>query len=140
MQLPHGYVAGSDLYWHIHFTTPAAITNGSTVIFSLSYTVAPVWGVFPAVATATATFTNNDATRRKLPAASLSGTSIVANTHLIAGGDSGIIDGSGLNLSAVLNGRLTRSAADTHAGDAYMLSADAHILIDRWGSKYEYHD
>jgi hypothetical protein len=141
MQLPHGYVPGSDLLWHIHFTNPAPIAATETVAFVLTFSKAAIWGVFPAVATVTATFTNDEAARDKIRAghpASLSGTSIVANTHLIAGGAT--ISGAGLSLSSILYGRVERAtgAADTHGSDIYLLSADAHIQKNRMGTEREY--
>lgn len=38
MQLPHGYVPGTDILWHIHFTNTATITDGQTVGFVLTFT------------------------------------------------------------------------------------------------------
>lgn len=139
VQLPHSYAKGTDLHWHVHFTTPGTIADGETVIYRLTYTVANIWGTFPAVATVDATFTNNAATRvriAKVAPAALSGTTIQANTHLIAG--SAVIPGSALNLSAVLFCRIERLAADTHAGDTYVVSADFHIEHDRIGSQEEF--
>ena len=139
MQLPHGYVPGTSLGWHIHFANSATITDGQTVKFILTYTISAIWGVFPAVQTVTATFTNNQAARdriHKVAPGQISGTGILANTHLIAGGAT--IPGTGLTLSSVLYGRLERDAADTHASSVYLISCDAHIQKERLGSEEEY--
>jgi hypothetical protein len=136
-QLPHSYVPGTALAWHVHFTNETPINDTETVIFRLVFTASPIWGIFPAVATygnLDATFTNNAATRALIPAGSLTGTQIKANCHLIAG--TATISGTGLTLSSIVHGRIERTA-DTHAGDVWMLSADAHIQKNRLGSENE---
>ena len=138
MQLPHSYMPGTDLYPHVHFAPVGAIADTETVVFTITYTVASVWSVFPATEDITATFTNNAEARAKLPADSLSGTSIVANAHLIAGGAtiSGVT-GNGIGLSAIIDGKLAR-ASGTHAGAVILSSADSHIRLNRLGSRQEY--
>lgn len=139
MQLPHGYVPGTDLLWHVHFTNTATITDGQTVKFIITFTKASIWGGFGATATATATFTNNAEAReniRRVAPAQLSGTGILANTHLIAGG--AVVSGAGLTLSAIMYGRIERDPADTHASSVYLLSVDAHVQIERMGTEREY--
>ena len=139
MQLPHGYVPGSDLHWHVHFTNTATITDGQTVKFILTFTKAAIWGGFPATSTVTATFTNDVTARdsiRKVAPAQLSGTGILANTHLLSGG--AVVSGSGLTLSSIMYGRLERDGADTHASDVYILSVDAHIQLNRFGTEREF--
>ena len=137
LQLPHGYVPGTDIGWHVHFTNPSTIADGEIVKFKLTYSAAPIWGIFGAVDTSvTATFTNDAGTRALIPAGSLTGTTIKANCHLIAG--SGTITGTTFTLSSVLQGRIERDSTDTHAGDAYLLSIDAHIQKNRLGSENEY--
>lgn len=132
VQLPHGYVPGTDLGMHVHFAPDSAIADTETVIFTFTYTLASINTLFPATASVTCTFTNNAAARASLPAACLSGTNIVANAHLIAGG--GTITGTGLTLSAIVDGKLIRSAADTFTGEPVLLSADIHYEINRLGS------
>jgi hypothetical protein len=73
--------------------------------------------------------------QREAPAA-LSGTTIQANAHLIAG--SVAIPGAGLGLSSVIFCRIERASADTHNKDVYMVSADFHIQQDRMGSQEEF--
>lgn len=139
LQLPHNYAVGTDPLFHVHFTNPSTIADGETVMFPLTYSKANIWGVFPAVASVTATFTNNAATRemiQRVEPAALSGTTIQTNAHLIAG--SVAIPGTGLGLSSVLFCRIERASADTHNQDVYMVSADFHIQQDRMGSQEEY--
>ena len=139
MQLPHSYVPGTDIRPHVHFVPTTAMADGETVLWSITYTVASVWSVFPATATVTATFTNDAESRAKLPAASLSGTNILTDTHLIAGGATiPGTTGNGVGLSAIVSGRLVYSTAGTYNDDVIMVSADAHIRLNRLGSRQEY--
>ena len=139
MQMPHSYVPGSDFYPHVHFAPTTALSDTETVVWSITYTVASVWSVFPATDTITATFTNNAEARAKLPSAALSGTDIVANTHLIASGAtvSGLT-GNGVGLSAIMDGKMLRSSAGTYGDEVVFLSADSHIRLNRLGSRQEY--
>jgi hypothetical protein len=139
MQLPHNYVAGTNLLWHVHFANAASITDLQTVIFRFRFTMGAINGEMVALGNADATFTNNAAARAAITAVSpgqISGTTILADTHLIAGGAT--ITGTTLGLSSVLYGRLERLNADTYAGNALLLSADAHIQKNRLGSENEY--
>jgi hypothetical protein len=139
IQLPHSYVPGTDILFHVHFTNPANITSAQTVVFDINYTASAINGGFGATAAATATFTNDAAARAAINAvapAQLSTTTILPNTHLIAGGCT--ISGAGLSLSSILYFRIERNAVDTYAGSAYLLSADAHIQKNRLGSETEY--
>jgi hypothetical protein len=139
IQLPHSYVPGTDILFHVHFTNPANITSAQTVVFDINYTASAINGGFGATAAATATFTNDAAARAAINAvapAQLSTTTILPNTHLIAGGCT--ISGAGLSLSSILYFRIERNAVDTYAGSAYLLSADAHIQKNRLGSENEY--
>jgi len=139
MQLPHNYVPGTNLHWHVHFANSATIADGQTVIFRFRFTSGPINGVMTALGNADATFTNDAAARAAITAVApgqISGTGILADTHLIAGGAT--ITGTTFGLSTVLNGRLERLSSDTFAGSAYLLSADAHIQKNRLGSENEY--
>ena len=138
LQLPHSYVAGTDILWHVHFTNPSTIADGETVIFPLVFSSSAIGDGFGATQTVSATFTNDAAARADIDPGQLSGTTIAVNTHLIASG--GTVSGTGLGLSSLVYCRIERSAADTHAGDAYVLSADAHIQKNRIGSENEYTD
>lgn len=138
MQLPHNYVAGTNVFFNVHFANTANITDGETVVFTMTFTSAPIWGLFGATSTATATFTNNATERAKITAVApsqLSGTTILPNTHLISGGAT--ITGTAFTLSTVLYGRLERSA-DSHASAVNIISIDAHIQKNRLGSTAEY--
>lgn len=140
IQLPHGYKRQTDLLFHVHFTNAATIADGETVNWGLNYTVANVHGVYAAPAWVHTSFTNNAAQRAKLPAAALSGTTIVADTHLISG--SATIDGSDLLLSAIMMADLEYDPLtdSTWSGDPIYLSADSHIKVSRFGSKNEFTD
>jgi phage baseplate assembly protein gpV len=138
VQLPHGYVPGADIHPHVHFSNPVAIADGATVVFTLVYTRSSIWGVFPATASVNMTFTNNAATRSEIQAkypGTVSGTNIVVNSHLIAGGAT--ISGAGLGLSSLIHCKIGRGA-DTHAQNVYMVSADFHIQKNRMGTEREY--
>ena len=136
MQLPHNYVAGTDILLHVHFTTPSTIATTETVAFDFSYTKSAIGSGFGAAAAVTATFTNDAAARSGIVAGQLSGTTIAVNTHLIAAGAT--ISGAGLGLSSIIYCRVTRNTSDTHGGAAYVLSIDAHIQKNRLGSENEY--
>lgn len=136
MQLPHGYVEGSDLYPHVHFMPDSNITDGETAVWEITYTIQNVWSVYPTVSTLTLTFTNDATARAKLDAAALSGTTILPDTHLIAGNATGI---SGtFTLSAVMMGKLEYMASSTYGGECLLVSADTHIQIERYGSFNEF--
>ena len=139
MQFPHSYVPGTDIFPHVHFSPTSALSDTETVVWDITYTVASVWSVFPATETVTCTFTNDAESRAKLPADALSGTDILTDAHLIAGGAtiSGVT-GNGIGLSAIMNGKLEYMAASTYPDDVLMQSADSHIRLNRLGSHQEY--
>jgi hypothetical protein len=136
IQIPHGYLAGANIEWHVHFTTPDTIANGETIIWKTTYTKAPIYGKFGSTGTVSSTFTNNSATRSAISAidaSCVSGTKIVPNAHLMS--TSVAISGTGLTMSAIIYMRLERDSSDTHdAKDTYFISADAHVPINRLGS------
>jgi hypothetical protein len=136
MQLPHNYVAGTDILLHVHFVTPSAIPDTETVAFDFSYTKSAIGGGFGVAAPVTATFTNNAAARAGIVAGQLNVLNILQNTHLIA--DGATISGVGLGLSSIIYCRVTRNTSDTYGGAAYVLSIDAHIQKNRLGSENEY--
>jgi hypothetical protein len=139
IQLPHNYVPGTDLHWHVHFANDTTIADTQTVVFRFRFTVGSVNGEMIALANADATFTNNAAARVAITAVSpaqISGTDILADTHMISGGAT--ITGTTFGLSTVLYGRLERLSSDTYTGKALLLSADAHIQKNRLGSENEY--
>lgn len=143
VQLPHGYVPGTDILAHVHFVPAADITDGEVVRFTLTYTITSPFYGFPATATVTTDFTNNAAWRASLSAgqaaAILSGTTVAsANTpHLIT--TSGTIDGTSLALSSVLAGKLEYTASGTtYTGEAIVTSIDFHYQVNRLGSENEF--
>ena len=112
------------------------IADGETVVWEISYTSSEPFGLFPAVTVATATFTNDSDARAALDADCLSGTTILADSHLIAG--TVTIDGTDFTLSSIVMGRLEYDATSTYAGECIFLSADGHIQVNRLGSEDEY--
>lgn len=126
VQLPHGWVEGSGIRPHIHWS-PGNSTNKGVVRWALEYSwanaVAPPGNTFPA---STTLITNQAAT----------GTPY---SHQIAQWSE--IDGTDKRLSSVLMCRLARfgaQAGDTFTGDAFALSVDFHILTDSRGSTEEF--
>ena len=126
VQLPHGWVAGSDLKPHIHWS-PGASTNTGVVRWGLEYSwsnaVNPPGNVFPA---STTIYVEQAA----------SGTQYA---HQIASFPT--IAGTGKRLSSVLMCRLFRDAAhsnDTFTGAAFGVSVDVHHRVGSDGSVDEY--
>jgi hypothetical protein len=120
-QLSHGYLEGSDLYPHVHWSPQS--TNTGDVKWNFEYTIANVNGNFGNTTTITATDT-------------ASGT---INDHQIAGLPT--ISGTGLTISNMLICRLSRDgsdATDTFTGDAALLEVDIHFQKDTRGSLQEY--
>lgn len=139
VQLPHGYVPNTNIMPHVHFAPDSTMSDGDTVTFDFTYTLAPVWGLFPSTTTVSTTFTNNSATRAEIAlvdSSSLSGTSIVAGAHLVT--TSATISGTDMTLSGMIEGKLARGSSDTFGGEAIMLSADMHIQLCRFGSVSEF--
>lgn len=134
VQLPHGYVENTDLNFHVHFTTDTTIGNGQTVKWHLLYNWFNIWGVASSTVLVTATFTNNSTTRSEMAVGATSGTTVLANVHLIAGDC--VIDGSQFNLSAVLNCDLyyDKDGTSTYAGSPLIVSGDSHYQLYRFGS------
>ena len=120
IQIPHKYKQGTDLKFHIHWSTTTG--NAGDCVWALEYSVVHIDGVFPETSTISAACTASG----------------VAYTHEIH--DVGTIDGTGLKESSVLVGRLYRDAtavADTLTGDALLVSADFHYELEKMGTDNE---
>ena len=124
VQMPHGWVIGSDIKPHIHWLP--LTTNAGTVRWGLE-----LW----------------QTVRGATPVASTSIISVgatapgVANEHATAG--FGAYGTASMGLSSMLLGRLFRDATgalgtDDFVGDAMLLELDFHIQLERWGSLQEF--
>jgi len=119
-QLPHSYKEGTDLCAHIHWSPKT--TNEGSVVWKLEYTIISING----------TFASSDTLICIDPA---DGT---AFKHQFE--DLGDISGTGLTISAMLVGRLTRAGDHTSAtftGDAVLLEIDFHYQLNTVGSQQE---
>lgn len=126
VQLPHGWVPGTALHPHIHWS-PGNSTNTGVVRWGLEYAwanaVNPPGNVFPAPTTVyveqAAGGTPYQQQIASFPA----------------------IDGAGMRLSSVLLCRLFRDAAhvnDTFTTGAFGISSDFHHLVSSVGSSDEF--
>jgi hypothetical protein len=125
-QLPHTWLAGSEIRPHIHWS-PGSSTNTGVTRWGLEYTwanaVSAPGNVFPA----TTTLTVDQAAAG------------VAYSHQIASFPP--IAGTGMRLSSILLCRLHRlggHANDTFTGVAFGLSLDFHVQNDSGGSLTEF--
>jgi len=121
VQLPHGYSAGTDIKPHVHWAP--STTGTGNVVWGLEYTVANVGAVI-----------GNTTLLSVTDAAS--GTALQQE---VAG--FGTISGTGLQESTILLFRIYRdagNAADTYAADAFGLSVDIHIQLEKRGSLTEF--
>lgn len=121
VQLPHSYVNGSPLLWHVHFINEAQLTNGQTVTFTAEVTSASVGGVFGNAVSYSTTYT-------------ASGT-VPADTHCIS--QSVEIPATTLNGSAFVLARISRTTTDTATTSVLLLGSDYHIRKSRIGSASE---
>ena len=119
LQLPHSYLVASTLRPHVHFTWDANPAAASTVTWAMDYSIASVNGVFPAVQTASATYTCVGDEGKK---------------HCILG--LGNISGTGIRESAIMVFRIYRSAGTAAA--AGLLSVDVHLQKSNYGTESEY--
>lgn len=46
VQLPHGWVEGTDIYWHVHWSASTS-SNIGTIVWGLEYTWSNIGSVFP---------------------------------------------------------------------------------------------
>lgn len=117
VQIPHGWVIGSEIRPHIHWS-PGVSTNTGDVVWELTYSWANPNDAFPAPTAVTATQAAAGAYEHQL----VSWTPIA---------------GTGMRESSVLLCRLSRvatDAADTFTADAFALSVDIHYQADSLGS------
>lgn len=125
-QLPHGWVNGSEIRPHIHWS-PGNSTNTGNVKWQLEYSWSNAVNAPDNVFEASTTLTAVQAA---------SGTPY---THQIAQFPG--IDGTGMRDSSVLLCRIARvgdDVADTFTGAAYGISFDLHYQIASSGSVTEY--
>ena len=122
-QLPHGYKEGSDIEAHIHWSPDS--TDTGNVVWQLEYVISNINGAFAFGGVSTLEVTDAaDGTQWK---------------HQVTG--LGTIPGTGINISAVIIGRLTRlgtDVADTFTGNAFLHEIDFHYQMDTMGSREEY--
>lgn len=127
VQMPHGKLLGSAIDLHIHWVPVTAGTAGHKVRWGLEYTWANIGGAFPATTTIyadTPTLGSID----------------VAMSHCLTAFAAEAAPASE-TLSSVMLCRVFRdsaNAADTATITAGMLFIDAHIEMDRIGSRDEY--
>jgi hypothetical protein len=113
--LPHTYVPGTDIYFHVHWSHIIAAPSGN-VNWKMDYTFARGFGyeAFPAPTTIDLT--------------QAAGTQYYH--HLI---ESSAITGTNLETDTIILARFYRDPADaldTFTENAYFLRADAHVQVD----------
>jgi hypothetical protein len=130
LQMPHGWVRGTTIYPHVHFS-PSSTNGGDTtprvVRFGLEYTWASIYGTFGAPSTI---YLDSDPF---VPNTSL-------HKHLLAKNSSGIA-GTDKGLSSMVMCRLFRNPGDpvdTYPQDAFFLQFDAHYAQDALGTRTEF--
>lgn len=121
VQLPHTYLNGSDLRWHVHIVNASQLTVGQTVIFKADVITKPVGGSEATATTYTSAYT-------------ASGT-IAADSHLKT--VNVVVPGSALIGSAFVLARIYRDVSDTYNGSVFLLGSDYHIRVCRIGSATE---
>ena len=120
-QLPHTYKEGTDIEPHIHWSPDSNDTGD--VVWEFEYTIISIGGTFPATTTDTIT----------VPA---DGTPDKHQVDSFAA-----IDGTGIEISAMIVCRLTRrgdDVPDDFTGNAVFLEFDFHLEIDSLGSRLEF--
>lgn len=133
VQLPHGWIEGTTIYPHLHWTPRGSNTSGN-VEWNLDYSWqnydASTPQVFPAVTTSTVV-------------ASPASGNFIQSAHYITAltASNAGISGTGKKISSILICRIWRNsanAADTYGEDAGVLFMDFHIQLDATGSRQEY--
>lgn len=119
-QLPHSAIPGGELRLHVHFTTATAPVAGTTVIWSVGYSIAGVNGTFPATATEAGTYTFADTT------------ALVHRVQAIK-----TITLPSPAQSSILIFRAFRSGGDS-ALEPFLLSIDGHFQQGSYGTTAEY--
>lgn len=127
VQLSHGYVEGTDLYPHVHWTPKdnGVSESGNTVDWKMDYSIANV----------------ND-TYGPSTTVSLKDTCSGENDKHEIIGSSPKINGSGIKISAMLIGRIYRGTDDTWTGSTStnlpcLLELDIHYQLNSIGSRDE---
>ena len=116
-QLPHGWLAGSEIQPHIHWA-PSSTSTGS-VVWALEYTIASINGTYGASTIISGAFPGEG----------------TAYKHQMS--NFPVISLSGETMSCVMVGRLVRSGShslDTYVDGAFGLSFDIHYQTDGIGS------
>ena len=119
-QLPHSYKEGTDIDCHVHWSPDN--TDTGDVVWELEYTFISINGTFPASTTVTAVDAADG----------------VDNKHQLTAITD--IDGTGIGISAMLVGRLTRLTSDIRddfTGNAILHEIDFHFQKDSIGSRQE---
>jgi len=133
VQLPHGWIEGTTIYPHLHWT-PRGNNVAGNVEWNLDYSWVNYDPATPQVFPASTTTT--------VVASPASG-NFTQSAHYITAltsGNAGIA-GTGKKISSILICRIWRNsnnAADTYTDDAGVLFLDFHIQIDGYGSRQEY--
>jgi hypothetical protein len=122
-QMPHGWLAGSDVHPHIHWSKPTG--SASPVSWELYYRIIGGPGTAPS------------AWSSAIPGTLVRGVQIVSNEHLIS--SFGGIYMGGLRESAILNLRLHRLGnTDLESNDVRLYELDLHYQKSSHGSIPEY--
>lgn len=129
VQLPHGYIEGTDIEPHIHWTPSVNGGAGEVVNWGIEYTWADFGDDFPN----TTIIYSNTHTPADDP--------LVASRHYYT--EFPHISGVGKNLSAMLVCRIFRDATgvggtDDYGNDAGLLEIDFHHRADSHGSSAEW--
>ena len=119
-QLPHSAIPGGELRLHVHFTTATAPTAGTTIIWSIEYSIAGVDGTFPGTATEAGTYTYADTTALKHRVQAIKTITMPSPAQ-----------------SSILMFRAFRSGGDS-AVEPFLLSVDGHFQQGSFGTTAEY--
>lgn len=118
-QIPHNWVEGSDIEFHVHAIHQATATG--SVIWDFTHSWANVTGTFPTETTVQKSFATH------------------SGVDIHAVGDIATLDGTGKTISSIMLCSLTRRGdIDTSAENSVLIGADFHHLINTLGSKEEY--
>ena len=129
LQLPHGWMVGSEITPSVHWLPATAGTDGQRVQWGLEYT----WLAVGEIVGNTTTITTTDI----IPPVPNYG----AKQHYIS--EFPASDPIGRGVNAVLLCRLYRDAtatADDYTGVAYLANVDIHVQIDKMGTREVYYD
>lgn len=122
-QMPHSWKEGSPVYPHIHVRFPTAATANTR--WSIAYDVANPDGLF----------TNDSGTYTALSTVTVPNAN---NTKRHVRGQFGLLDMTGMRISACIVWRLTRlassDAADNDTSDCEFMELDFHYQMDSGGS------